>query len=260
MANKTICAFAAVLAIAAVPCFAAGSNWDGTWKLNQAKSKLTGDTFTITNLGGGRYRYSSGSAISYDFACDGKPYPVIADRTSTCTGSPAGSDYVAKAGNTVLAKSHRAISADGKTMTIHGTSIHPDGSTSTFDDTYKRVGGTSGLAGKWMNVKSSSSSSDLMVIGVNGDSISVTYPDYKEAVSGKMDGSDLPLTGPNIPPGVFNSFKPEGANKLHYAVKYKDKVLEEGTEVLSPDGKTLTMQHWEPGKTNEIATLVYERQ
>ncbi|HEX5282724.1 MAG TPA: hypothetical protein VFW30_01295 [Bryocella sp.] len=45
--RKTICCACAALALAAAPCFAAGQSWDGTWKLNVAKSKFTGDTFTI---------------------------------------------------------------------------------------------------------------------------------------------------------------------------------------------------------------------
>lgn len=254
------CACVAVLTMAALPCLAAGSSWDGTWKLDQAKSKLTGDTFTIESKGNGMMRYTNGSAIAYDFACDGKAYPTIADRTITCTGSPAaGFDYVAKAGDKVLSKSHHAISADGKTMTVHGEAIHPDGSSSSFDDVYKRETGTKGLVGKWRNVKSSQSGSDTMIISTKGDWIKMEFPEYKETVQGKMDGSNLALSGPDIPPGVWQTIKAEGPNKLHFTVKYKDKVLEEGTETLSADGKVVTEEEWEPGKMNEKAVLVYER-
>src|ERR1700760_1057145 len=108
----------AALALSAAPCLAAATSWDGTWKMNVAKSKFTGDTFTITAKGN-MMKFSAG-VVPYDFAWDGKAYPIIADRTITCTGSPAtGYDYVTKAGNNVLSKSHRTFSADGKTMTIH---------------------------------------------------------------------------------------------------------------------------------------------
>jgi hypothetical protein len=85
-----------VLVAAAVPCFGAGQSWDGTWKLNEAKSKFTGETLVIEDKGNGMMHYMSGN-IAFDFACDGKPYTVIADRTFACTGSVAGGyDYVFK--------------------------------------------------------------------------------------------------------------------------------------------------------------------
>ncbi|HXS11912.1 MAG TPA: hypothetical protein VN734_04365 [Acidobacteriaceae bacterium] len=248
----------AVVALAAAPCFAAGSSWDGTWKLNVAKSKFTGDTFTIEAKG--NMMHFSNGVVAFDFACDGKAYPVIADRTSTCSGSPAaGYDFESKAGDKVLAKSHRTFSADGKTMTIHGTQMRADGTSPEFTDVYKRQSGTSGLEGKWMNVKSQGAS-DTMVIQTKGDWIKLDFPEFKVTVEGKMDGSQLPVTGTNIPPGVTQSFKTDGANKLHYTEMYNGKVLDEGTQTLSADGKTLVDESWAPGKMNEKTTAVYERQ
>lgn len=256
--NKRLYCVCAVMALAAAPCFAAGSSWDGTWKMNVAKSKFTGDTFTI-EAKGNMMRYSNG-VIAYDFACDGKTYPVLADRTSTCTGSAAaGYDFVTKAGDKVLSKSHRTLSADGNTMTIHGTQERADGSTPEFTDVYKRQSGTSGMVGKWMNVKSQGAA-DTMVIQTKGDWIKVYSPEFKESVEGKMDGSALPMTGADIPPGVTQTIKAEGANKLHYTVSYKGKVMSEGTQTLSADGKTLVDEEWAPGKMNEKSMAVYERQ
>lgn len=257
MKTRLFCVCAA-LALAAAPCFAAGSSWDGTWKLNVAKSKFTGDTFTIEAKG--NMMHASDGVVSYDFACDGKAYPVIADRTVTCSGSPAaGYDFVSKAGDKVLSKSHRTLSADGKTMTIHGTQMRPDGTTPEFTDVYRRESGTSGLAGKWMNVKSQGSA-DSMVIQTKGDWIKVYSPEFKNSVEGKMDGSQLPMTGANVPPGVTQTIKGDGPNKLHYSVQYKGKVMAEGTQTLSADGKTLVDEEWSPGKMNEKSTAVYERQ
>jgi hypothetical protein len=248
-----------VLVAAAVPCFGAGQSWDGTWKLNEAKSKFTGETLVIEDKGNGMMHYMSGN-IAFDFACDGKPYTVIADRTFACTGSVAGGyDYVFKGGDTVLTKSHRMFSADGKTMTVHGMDIRPDGSTQDFTDVWKRESGTSGLAGKWMNVKSQGAS-DTVVIETKGDWIKMYSPQEKTTVEGKMDGSNLAVKGPNLPPGFSQSLKPEAPNKLHYLVKYNDEVLSEGTQTLSTDGKTYVDENWSPGKMDEKSTAVYERQ
>ena len=67
---------AATLMMAAIPCFAAASKWDGTWKLNQAKSKMTGATVTISQ-NGNMYTVDTG-AFKFSFACDGKDYRVAA--------------------------------------------------------------------------------------------------------------------------------------------------------------------------------------
>jgi hypothetical protein len=257
MKKRVLCACAAF--VMAVPCFAAGQSWDGTWKLNEAKSKFTGETYVIEDKGNGMMHVTRGT-LSYDFACDGKPYTVLADRTITCTGSASsGYDYVIKGGDTVLSKSHRTFSADGKTMTVHGTDIRQDGSTQDFTDVWKREAGTSGLAGKWMNVKAQGAS-DTVVIEIKGDWIKVYSPLQKETVEGKMDGSNLAVKGPDTPPGFSQSIKPDGPNKLHYVVKYNDKVLSEGVQTLSADGKSFVDENWAPGKMNEKSRAVYDRE
>lgn len=85
--NKRLYCVCTALALAAVPCFGAGQSWDGTWKINEAKSKLTGYSFTI-EAKGDMMHMSSGS-VSYDFACDGKAHPTVSGQTLTCTGSSA---------------------------------------------------------------------------------------------------------------------------------------------------------------------------
>lgn len=250
---------ACALALAAVPCFAAGQSWDGTWKLNEAKSTFTGETYVIEDKGNGMMHITRGS-FSYDFACDGKPYKVIANTTLTCTGSAAaGYDYVSKVGDRVDTKSHRTFSADGKTMTVHGTEMRPDGSTQDFTDVWHRDAGTSGLVGKWRNVKSQGAS-DTIVIETKGDWIKFSAPAYKVTVEGNMDGSNIAPKGPDIPPGMFSTFKREGPNKLHSSTVYKGKVISEDMMTLSPDGKTMVDEGWTPGKESEKTTSVYERQ
>lgn len=255
---RLYCACAAML-LTAGPCVAAGQSWNGTWKLNEAKSKFTGETYLIENKGNGMMHVTRGN-LSYDFACDGKPYKVLADRTLTCTGSASsGYDYVINGSGKVLSKSHRTFSADGKTMTVHGTDIRTDGSTQDFTDVWKRESGTSGLAGKWMNVKSQGAS-DTVVIETKGDWIKLYSPQEKSTVEGKMDGSQLKVSGPTVPAGFAQTIKAEGPNKLRYVVKYNDKVLSEGVQTLSADGKSFVDENWTPGKMNEKSTAVYERQ
>ena len=48
-----------------------------------------------------------------------------------------------------LAKSHRTLSADGKTLSVEFTGTRADGSVFGDTDMYSRVSGTNGLLGTW---------------------------------------------------------------------------------------------------------------
>jgi hypothetical protein len=261
MKKLLCCACAALLSMTAVsPCFAADSPWNGTWKENQARSRLSGDTVTYIRKGAGQYHFSNGGSIEYDFACDGKAYPTIGDRTVTCTGTPeAGFDFTAAAHGTVLSKYHRSFSPDGATMMIHGTSMRPDGSSYDFDETLKRLSGTRGLAGKWLNVKDKTNAANVMVMQVAGNMLHIEEPAQKEMIDAKLDGSDGKANGPNVPPGAAPTYKADGANKLDFSIKLNGKVLYQGTYTLSPDGKSFVESEWVPGKMAEKDRVVYEK-
>jgi hypothetical protein len=254
-------ACAAALAASALPHCFAQSPWDGTWKGNAAKSKLTGETITYTAKDAGAFHYSNGSTVEYDFACDGKPYPFLADRTVTCTGSAAdGYDFTYMAHGTILAKSHRTFSSDGTMMMIHGTASLPDGTSYAYDETFKRTGGGKGLAGKWLDVKDKSGEEAVIVITIKGDMLHIEEPGYKEVIDAKLDGSDGTVTGPTVPPGSAVSYKAESPTKMHFTFKINGKVIVERTYTLSADGKSYTAEEWVPGKMSEKATLIYEKQ
>ncbi|MDP9039415.1 MAG: hypothetical protein M3O02_09100 [Acidobacteriota bacterium] len=252
---------AALFLSSTATCLAADSPWNGTWKENLAKSKLTGDTFTITAKPGGAFHLDAGGQIQYDFACDGKSYPSVADRTLTCTGTPAaGLVFVTSINGKVLSKSNRTFSADGKMMMIHGTTMRPDGSTADYDETYKRETGTSGLPGKWLNVKQQQQVAGVETWTVNGSSLHIDAPTMKETIDAKLDGNDGKVVGPTVPSGAAISFKPAGANKLSYTIKLNGKPFYIGTYTLSTDGKTLTDVSWIPGRESEKASVVWDKQ
>jgi hypothetical protein len=258
----SVCAAAVLAALAAAPCLAADTPWNGTWKLNQEKSNLTGDTFTVTNLGGGRMHYTNGSTVSYDFACDGKDYTILANRTGTCIRNSANSyDVTTKINGVVVARNHREISGDGKTLTMNIIGTRPDGTKFTETDVYTRLLGLTGLEGKWKNVKLTSSAADVMVIRVSPtDAIHWDIPGYKESLDGKMDGRPIPVSGPTVPAGLTLSFRKVASFRITYQVRLNDLIMDEGEQVLSVDGKTLTDTSWVAGKATEKQIAVYDKQ
>jgi hypothetical protein len=259
---KKLLLVCALALFAALPAIAADNPWIGTWKLDPAKSHFTGDTFTYSKAAKGMMHYSDGSIVNYDFAIDGKDYKTIYDRTTawTAAGNDAW-DSIAKANGKILAKTHRQLSADGKTLTITDTGTKPDGTTFNDVTVYTRVTGTTGLVGKWRSTKVTVSAPDAFVVSSPSPGIMHwDIPSYKETVEGKFDGSDLPITGPDVPPGLTLAVKPSSPAKHSYTVKVNGKPDSYGIQTLAADGKSFTDVSWSPGKMSEKSTAVFVKQ
>src|SRR4051812_46483718 len=75
---------------AAILTFTAGSLWaqapsfDGTWKLNIAKSQLTGQTVTFEKKPNGLLHFDS-QGFAYDFDLEGKEHPTPDGGTTAWT-------------------------------------------------------------------------------------------------------------------------------------------------------------------------------
>jgi hypothetical protein len=252
----------ALAASSVLPAFAADNPWVGTWKLNLAKSHFAGDTFTYSKLPNGMMHYSDGSTVSFDFGTDGKEYNTAYGRSTkwTAVGDNAW-DTVTMAKGAVFAKSHREISADGKTLNITYERTRADGSTYKEVDVYTRETGTTGLVGKWRSTKVTVSAADTYLISFPSPGvIRMEFPENKDWVEGKADGTDNPLTGTTVPEGATMSFKMVSPAKLSYIGKFNGKPNTYGDMTLSPDGKTLTDVYWSPGKESEKTIAVYNKQ
>jgi hypothetical protein len=144
-------------------------------------------------------------------------------------------------------------------MMIHGTATRPDGTSYDFDETYRRLSPGKGLAGKWLDVKDKDNSENVMVMQIAADMVHIEEPAQKEMIDAKLNGSDGKVNGPNVPPGAAITYKADGANKLDFSIKLNGKVLFEGTDTLSPDGKSFVEAEWVPGRMAEKEIVVYEK-
>jgi hypothetical protein len=156
-----------ILSIAAAALFAAAtqhaqasdSAYDGTWKIDVAKSKLTGATFTYASSPAGKIRYSNGSSASYVFACDGKPYPTIPGETVTCSkGGETGYSLAYSTKGKLEGTEIDTVSGGGKMLTIVNHDVYANGKTGTTTTQYVRVGAGTGPIGEWRSAKTHSSS------------------------------------------------------------------------------------------------------
>jgi hypothetical protein len=260
---KTTLLLCSVLALPVSLAQAADSPWDGTWKLDPAKSHFTGDTFTIAQGPGKLLHYSDGSTASYDFGVDGKEYKTWSNRTTIWT--PAGNnawDTVTRADGKVLVTSHRQLSADEKNLTMTFAGTRPDGTTFREEDVYDRVSGAGGLIGTWRSIKVSDPSGprEFVITSPAPGVLHYEVPDMKATAEGRTDGSDTPLMGPDVPPGSTISFKMLSPTKIRYVMKINGKTDNIGEETLAADGRSFSDMNWNPGKENEKTTGVFLKQ
>lgn len=260
---KTALLVCSLLALPAGAALAADSPWNGTWKLDQAKSQFAGGTFTIAKGAGSMLHYSDGSTTEYDFAPDGKERKSWANRTMSWTASGKNTwDTVTKIDGKVFGKGHMTLAKDGTTLTESWSGTMPDGSAVHEDDVLARVSGTEGLIGTWRATKVTGGGGPAeFVINVPAPGkVHYVIPDMKLNVEASSDGSDNALTGPTIAPGSTISFQALSPTKMRYLMKVNGKPDNEGEQTLAADGHTFTDVNWTPGKESEKTTGIYVKQ
>jgi hypothetical protein len=232
----------------------------GTWKLNPAKSKLTGDTMKYEKTASGAIR-NSASGVSYTFNVDGKEYTgpfgeaivwkQIDDHTWETTYTQKG---------ILLSTDTTKLSPDGKTLTVvsKGTKVNGE----TFQDTvvYERIAGEKGLLGRWRDKEVKVSAPETLEIKPSGkDGLLMTSVGYKWTFEAQFDGKDYPVTGPTVGAGITGALKHVGPHSFSLLVKKSGKPLFRETYTVSRDGRTLTVAG-SAVAVNEPYTEVFERQ
>ena len=142
----------------------------------------------------------------------------------------------------MLVKSHRQLSADGKTLTITFTGTRPDGVAFRDEVVFDRVSGTAGLIGTWRSVKVSEPDGprEFVISSPAPGVLHYEIPDMKASAEGRTDGSDNPLTGPDLPPGTTISFKMLSPTKIRYVMKINGKTDNMGEQTLAADGRSFS--------------------
>lgn len=239
---------------------AADDPFVGKWKLNQEKSKMTGEQMKIDDLGGNKYKFTFGETSDTVIA-DGTDQPVHYGQTmSLSKEGPNSWKMVNKKDGKVVSSMTAILSADENTQTVKGTNTKPDGTSSDFENVVKRVGSGSGFAGTWESTDVKFSSPDVWQIeSYDGNGLILNTPAYQDTLSMKFDGKDYTEKGPRVAPGSTSSGKRVDAHTLEVTDKIMGKVMDHTTFQVSPDGNTLTLTIRETGQPNAL-TIVYDKQ
>ena len=152
MKPKTILMTLVVLFAGAAVCLAADSNM-GTWKLNEAKSKIgagmTKNVTVVWEMVGDKVKVtvdgidSDGKPVHTEWtgSIDGKDYPIVGDATTDSRSfkkvDANTTELTAKKGGKTLTTGRIVVSPDGKTRTVTTSGTNPKGakvsSTAVYD-------------------------------------------------------------------------------------------------------------------------------
>ncbi|HXS97253.1 MAG TPA: hypothetical protein VN736_21800 [Candidatus Limnocylindrales bacterium] len=239
---------------------AADSPFAGTWKMNPAKSNLTGTTITYKQLAGGEMEATL-DGQSFKFKMDGKQYPdpfgdvaawkaVDANTWQTdwtLNGKPLASDTL-------------KLLADGKTLTVESKGTKPNGD--KFDDTtvFQRVSGGPGLPGTWKTAKVNVGAPSVFEFVPSGaNALTFKMVDMKMQCDTKVDGKDYPCSGPEVGPGWTLSLAKSADRAMDLVIKKDGKPFYKYSDTVSADGKTLT-EIGGASATNEKMKIVFDKQ
>jgi len=257
---RTFGIVAALLAVPVLPSSAESNAWDGTWKLNEMRSQLSGPAFTITILGKGEFQVVT-SSYKYRLICDGKYRPMVGNRSLACLKTTTTTMDTAEQENGKLLNTvHRELSSDGKTLTQTMVTIDEHGSGKLTHRNFTRFSKSTGLAGAWTDANGLDRQPQVMVTALVGSTLRLSFPREKQYTDAKLDGSDAPTQGIADGARVTLSVKPEGSRKLLTVQKLNGAALYHGTLILSSDGRSITEETWKPEAPTMKSRLVYEKQ
>jgi hypothetical protein len=230
-----------MLVVLASSALFAQSPFDGTWALNQEKSKLVGQTMTIEDAANGAIKF-----VNPNFSMT-----VKTDGTKTQT--PAGGLMAIEKkdddtfhqttwiNDKELSQSEWKLSNAGKTLTTEEHGTRPNGEQFNNTTTYTRISGTNGLPGTWKTTEIKMSSPTTFTMKITGDQLEWSIPQIKGTLQGKTDGKETHPTGPTVPESLTIAVTREGPRTLAVTQRLQGKTISTATYTVSEDGKTMTV-------------------
>ena len=242
--------------IAMLGCGVPSPDWNGTWKLNPAKSSYQGLVLTISISEDGEYRFAENS--SHTLRCDGKDRPIGNNRTGVCVKTGVAMlDITQKENGVKTRATHDELSTDGKVFTTTVTEFRPTGPIITSQIVFSRLSGSNGFAGQWRDTSYLQQHAD-MTLRLNSQAMHISYPNAGQYIDAPFDGVGAAVHGPNGE-GATYAARLAGRRELLYLTKRNGKALAQGSLKLSNDGRIITDSWWNPDRPVDKGTLVYDK-
>ncbi len=242
-------------------CRSLPNTWNGTWKLNRRKSEIPGPSVKIVATSDGWYQIDNGS-YSYRFMCDGKPYPVVGNRTVKCDRADAVSiETIFIDRGRTFDDTKRELLSNGKVLQLSSVMTKPNGAQESGSETFVRLSGTSGFSGTWKNTSEPIRAPETLVTTVTRSTLRLDYPSLRQSVAFNLKGTDMPLEGGgSASAGTTLAAKPESRLTLATTRKQNGNVVNVGTLSLTESGRELVEEWWRPENPMVRSRLTYEKQ
>jgi len=238
------------------------SPFDGTWKTNMAESKLSQKPY-VFSVNSDMYDCES-CVPKINVKADGQDQAVtgqIYDTISVQVVDPNTLHVVLKKGDKPTSDATRKVSADGKMLTIAGTSYPADGSQpykseAKFMRLTKGPAGSNATSGSWRIKNVNEDTAGLVTTWkVSGDEVSMSTP-TGESWTAKFGGAESPVKG--MYGNYTASVKKLGARAIE-VTQNRDGKLNSVTKIsVSSDGKMTEVV--DNKQTGRISTYIEEKQ
>jgi hypothetical protein len=237
---------------------AAEPSFSGTWRLNMDKSKLSGQTFTISKNPSGAMHFAS-QGFEYDFDNSGKEFPVPDGSTTSWRESGTGTwDGSIRMNGKTIETFH--LSQKGDTLTVTTKAFKADGSAIEETSVNTRVSGGPGVLGTWRSKELKGAPTTVVISTSGTNRVTLTYPEFQTNISGAFDGKDYVVKEAGADSKATVSLEKTGPNAFRMLTKINGKPFTTEVVTLSSDGKTLTDDSTPTAAPNERTRSVYERQ
>jgi hypothetical protein len=249
-----------LITVATAATAAAQNPFAGTWKLNQEKSQLAGDTMKFGPAEGQAMELTAGG-VTYSFRVDGQNYAMPSGNIAIWrqTSPTSWTTEYRKPDGKLLSSDTWKLSADGKSLSVTTSGVKADGDLYTDTAEYERTAGTSGLLGAWKSTQVKLSSPDEFSIQSSGlDGLILKVPAMKITCEAHFDGQEVAVEGPDLPPGLRVAFSRTGPYSFRLVQKLNGSVFSSSVYTVSEDRQTMTEVGGAPG--DPPSTMVWEKQ
>ena len=248
------------LSLAAAGTAAAQNPFVGTWKLNQEKSQLTGDTLKFGPAAGEAIELKAGG-ITYSFRADGNPYALPSGNVAIWrqTSPDVWTTEYRKTDGKLMSSDNWKLSSDQNNLTVTTSGVKANGDLYTDTEEYVRTAGSSGLMGAWKSTSIKLSSPNELTIQESGlDGLILKIAAIKATAVTKFDGKEVAVEGPDIPTGLRLALTRTGPYKFRIVQKLNGSLVDSSEYTVSTDGQTMTAVGGAPG--DPPSTTVWEKQ
>lgn len=232
-------------------------SFDGIWKLDVDKNKLTGETYTIDQTAPGKFRFDM-HGFAYDFDLSGKEFSMP-DGDTVAVESPEPDRFTITVRRKDEVVGTFRLSVQGDKGVWENERRLPEGKVLKSSVDVERVSGGPGFLGKWKTTKVEGGLVLLEIATLLPDGITLKFPEAKIECRGKFDGKPYPVLDDGSVSNLTISFEKLGENSFRVTNRLLEKPMYIDVFTLSEDGQTLTIDS-KPVAADEPTQVIFRRQ